>query len=230
MIDFHSHILPGIDDGSESVEETRKMLSMLVEQNIKTIIATPHYYAEQESVEEFLVRRKEAYDKIKDLNENINILLGAEVYYYEGIKRLNNLKDLCLENTKVILIEMPFEKWNEYIVNELIELSHRYMLQIVLAHIERYLSYGNLIYIERLIENGVLIQINASFINERKTQRKALKMLKKGYVHFIGSDCHNTHSRPPRIGEAYQTINKKFGNHFLNEMNAFEKNIIFKRK
>ena len=230
MIDFHSHILPNFDDGSESIEETKELLSMLINQNITNVIATPHYYPEQESVEEFLIRRKKAYEKIKDLTQNINILLGAEVYYYEGIRRLENLKSLCIENTKVILIEMPFRKWDESMVNELIELSHRYMLQVVLAHIERYLSYGNLIHIERLIENGVLVQINASFINDRVTKRKALKMLKKGYVHFIGSDCHNTHSRSPKIGDAYQNIIKKLGNQFIEEMIDFEKNIIFKRK
>ena len=118
MIDFHSHILPGIDDGSKDVAESLAMLSALKEQGVDTVVATPHFYANHHSVEEFLRRRQKAMDRLSaELSEGApTIVLGAEVRYYEGISHLQNLESLCIGDSKLLLLEMPFYKWTEYTV------------------------------------------------------------------------------------------------------------------
>ena len=97
MIDFHSHILPGIDDGSKSVEMSLQMLRLLKAQGIDTVAATSHFYATQRSPQRFLFRRQEAWDKLRTAldADAPRILLGAEVLYFPGISHMEELPELC---------------------------------------------------------------------------------------------------------------------------------------
>lgn len=224
MIDFHSHILPAVDDGSKDVEESTALLSMLSQQGIRTVVATPHYLPEQESVDEFLTKRNKAFEELKPCctDDMPRILLGAEVAYYEGISHLSELSRLTIGDSRLLLIEMPMRKWSETSVRELTNLACSNTVTVVLAHIERYLSFDNKDAINTLLDCGVLLQVNASFFNDFQTRRKALRMLKSGAVHFIGSDCHNLRYRPPFIGQAYSFIMKKIGDAFLQDFTRYQ--------
>ncbi len=223
MIDWHSHLLPAIDDGSRSVSESLSILEMMASQGVNTVVATPHFYANAEQVDKFLERREKSFEDLKSrLPENSpNILLGAEVKYYPGISKLESLEKLTAQGSKLLLLEMPMIKWTEYTVRELEELASLKGITVMLAHIERYLKLQSSDVWNRLYESGVLMQVNASFFLEFRTRRKALEMLKNGKIHFIGSDCHNITSRPPRIGKAYENIKKKFGERFINQINEY---------
>lgn len=216
MTDFHTHILPKMDDGSHSAEESIAMLKMLSVQGINRVVATPHFYANDESVSEFLSRRQAAYERLKELMspEMPSVFLGAEVRYYEGISRLSELKSLCIQGSQLLLLEMPMGKWTEYTLRELIDISCGSKLTLALAHVERYMNFQQAGAIERLLQNGVLMQINASFVCDFFSRRKALAMLKKQEVHLLGSDCHNMSDRQPNIGKAFEIIQKKFGKDF----------------
>ncbi len=211
MTDFHSHILPKVDDGSRSVEESLEMLKMLYSQGIKRVVATPHFYANDESVESFVNRRQRASDSISDklTSQMPEIITGAEVRYYEGISHLDNLKSLRIGETELLLLEMPECKWTEYILRELTDISSNGRITPVLAHVERCIGYQSKDVFNRLLQSGILMQINAGYINNFFTCGKAVKMMKKRQVHFIGSDCHGIQSRPPDIGKAISTLNKK---------------------
>lgn len=223
MIDIHSHILPNIDDGSNSVDESLKMLRELSSQGVDTIVATPHFYANHNSVEEFLTNREESFNTLKPkLDSSLpNVLLGAEVKYYEGISRLKGLDKLKIENSKLLLLEMSMRKWSEYTLRELFELSSRGDLTIVLAHIERYLRFQSKDTISKLVERGIYIQSNASFFIDFYTRHKALKMLNNNEIHFIGSDCHDLIKRPPEISFAIDYIRRKNGERFVSKMDRF---------
>ena len=223
MIDWHSHILPGIDDGSQSVEESVAMLKMLAEQGVNTVIATPHFLANNETVEDFLARRNEAYAKLEGhLFEGApEIRLGAEVAYYSGLSRLPDLKGLCIEGSKCLLLEMPMTKWTEYIIKEVEELAHRGKINLVLAHVDRYLHLQSAKTWERLCESGCIMQVNASSLLSFITRPKIIKMMRAQSVHCIGSDCHNTTTRAPRIGRAFETVEKKLGERFVDKINYF---------
>lgn len=220
MIDFHSHILPGIDDGSKSVEETLQLLRMLSDQGIKIVCATPHFNADRISVDDFLEKRTASYKSLEGIltDDLPEIRQGAEVAYYEGISRMESLSKLCIEGTGLLLIEMPFTAWTEFTVQEIIQLSCSGNMRIVLAHIERYLPYLKKSVLNRILETDILLQVNASFFNDFPTRRKALKMLKNGDIQLFGSDCHNTSVRPPKLSDALCIVEKKMGAEYLDDM------------
>ncbi len=220
MIDFHSHVLPGVDDGSANVVESIELLKRLKEQGIHTVVATPHFYADNETVDNFLKRRDASAELLlsKYPNDYPSIVCGAEVSYYSGISRLSDLQKLCIGSSKLLLMEMSMSKWTDYMLNELVELSSRGDIRIVLAHVERYMSFQSADTMRRLRQNGVLMQCNASMFNKLGTKRKAIAMLQNGEIHFIGSDCHNLTSRSPCIGKAYDIIRNKCGEQFLSQL------------
>lgn len=228
MIDFHSHILPNVDDGSHSVDESLRLLDLLRDQNVFSVVATPHFYANEQSVEKFLQRRQEAYEVLsKQMRPDHPIIrLGAEVHYYPGISRLDDLRALCLDGTRVLLLEMPMTHWTDYTIKELLDMVNSRGVTLVLAHIERYRQLQDKRLLERLLHAGVLMQVNATFFVERRTRHRALKLLGNQMLHFIGSDCHGIKIRPPHMGEAMDIIGKKFGDSFLREMNEFATEMI----
>lgn len=228
MIDFHSHILPALDDGSKNTDESLCLLSMLSEQGIDTVIATPHFYPEEESVNEFIDRRQNSYNElIPHLKDDLpKILLGAEVTYYDGISSLEGLENLTIAGTNLLLLEMPMCTWSDYALKELNTLSCIKGLTIIIAHIERYMRYQPRRVFEQLTELGILVQVNASFFCSALTKRKALNMLLKGGINVIGSDCHNTTTRAPHIGEAFEIIKSKLGNDFIQDLAEYHRYII----
>lgn len=230
MIDWHTHILPNLDDGSKSIDESIAMLEMLKNQGVDIVAATPHFIANKRSVTSFIQRRQSAYEKLCGVlpEGSPKIILGAEVEYYSGISRMEDLKLLRFENSKVLLLEMPMAKWSDYTVRELIEISSSRDFKLLIAHIDRYMSYQSPKVLEKLCGNGVLMQANASFFNDFLKKHKALKLLNEGFIHAIGSDCHNITSRPPKIGSAFETIQRKFGEQYLSSMNDFGKSLLFK--
>jgi protein-tyrosine phosphatase len=187
------------------------------------VIATPHFYANDESVATFVERRAAALDTLKaQLPETApKILLGAEVRYYQGISRLENLKDLRIEGSKLLLLEMPMSVWTETVIRELIELSGKSGVQIVLAHVERYLKLQKQPVWDRILDSGILMQCNASFFTSLASKRKAISLLTEGVVQFLGSDCHNTTSRPPDLDKAFDVIRKKLGDDYLDQMTQY---------
>ena len=223
MIDWHNHVLPAMDDGSRDVAESITMLGMHASQGVSTVIATPHFYANDESVESFLTRRAQSYETLQNqLSPDAPaILLGAEVKYYQGISRLADLKKLRIEGSRLLLLEMPMNTWTESMIRELVDMSGKNGIHIVLAHIERYLNLQSRDVWDRLRDSGILMQSNASFFTGFATKRRAMSLLREGHIHFLGSDCHNLTSRPPQIGKAFEVIRKKLGVDYIGLMTEF---------
>ncbi len=228
MVDFHCHCLPGIDDGSQSVEESIKILEMLSHQGVNSVVATPHFIANNETVESFLQRRKKSYEELSEnLHDNLpDIKLGAEVEYYDGISSLTDLKKLCIEGTNILLLEMPNVRWTQGVINELYRLVSMGNIQIMLAHIERCLFLQDWTVVDYLLRNDVIMQSNASNFLRFLTKRKACKYLRDNIIHVLGSDSHNIISRPPRIKEALDVIEKKLGNNAVEHLKRVSQDII----
>lgn len=228
MVDFHCHCLPGIDDGSRSIEESIKILEMLSGQGINSVVATPHFIANNETVDVFLERRQKSYESLSEkLPDNLPcIRLGAEVEFYEGISNLTGFNKLCIEGTDIILLEMPNVKWTQGVINELYRLVSLGNIQIMLAHIERCLFLQDWEVADYLLRNDVIMQSNASNFIGFLTKRKACKYLKDNIIHVLGSDSHNITSRPPRIKEALDVIEKKLGNDAVLHLISVSRDII----
>lgn len=199
MIDFHTHILPDIDDGSRSVSESVEMLREEMRQGVDTVFLTPHYYAEENTPVSFLKKRYSAWRKLEPhfWRKLPDIRLGAEVQYFEGICAVEDIQHLKIVGTDYLLLEMPFQHWSDRMVGDVLELNDRRGMQIVLAHIERYMAKQKPETWEMLRKSGVLMQSNVSFFANWKTRRNAMSMLKEGEIHFLGSDCHNMQTRCP---------------------------------
>ena len=223
MSDWHSHILPLMDDGSQSVEESLMMLNALHAQGVSVVVATPHFMANEESVDAFLQRRELAFQTLAQSMtlEHPRVLCGAEVKYYPGIAKMQDLSRLAIENTNILLLEMPMTRWTDHSVKELVELSSVRGLTIVLAHIERYLGLQKRGTIEWLCANGLLMQVNATFFEKIVTKHRALRLLDRGFIHMVGSDCHNLSSRPPRLRSAYDWIEKRRGRDYVIQLSKF---------
>lgn len=234
MIDFHSHILPGIDDGSRNVKMSLGMIEELSRQGVDTICATSHFYVSQRTPKHFLERRQEAYELLEPvLPDNApRILLGAEVLYFPGISRLESLPALCLEGTDVLLLEMPFSEWQEYWVREVCDLALSGEFTILLAHIERYYARQPKKVWDQLLDLDVLMQSNADYFLQQdsifrfRNGSKALKLLKEGRIHLLGTDTHNLTSRPPRMAEARDVIRQALGKRALERIDELGEELI----
>lgn len=222
MIDWHTHILPQLDDGSKSVKESVLLINDLQSQGVNTIIATPHFYANDGDVSSFIKRRNGSFAKLQNANNSdVRLLLGAEVRYYPGISRLEDLDKLQIDDSGLLLLEMPTAKWTEYMLHELEQLALLPNLKIVMAHVDRYLKIQPFQVFERLIESGILMQANAEFFIDFFSKRKALQLLRNGFIRFLGSDCHGIKIRPPVIGKAFGVIENKLGTDFVNYFNEY---------
>ena len=215
MLDIHTHMLPGMDDGSRSVEQSLAMLTLEAEQGIDTVALTPHFLADRESPEQFLHRRDAAEwalrGALQDKPGLPQILCGAEVAFFDGMCRVEDIDRLCIGDSRVMLVEMPFTKWTQRTLGELTELKQVRGIQPVLAHVERYQGFTSWATIEQLREEGMWIQVNSSFFLRWQTAHRAMSMLKKRQLHFIATDSHDLLRRPPNLGEALKKIEQKLG-------------------
>lgn len=228
MIDFHSHILPGIDDGSQSVEESLSMLEALRTQGVDTVVASSHFYATRRSPSEYRKRRAQAFERLGGaLPEDApRVLLGAEVLFFPGISRMEELPELCVEGTDVLLLEMPFTTWTDYMVREVKDLAYTGRYTLLLAHIERYYYRQHVSVWDELLDLGILMQSNADFFLPFRTRRKALKLLREGRIHLLGTDCHNMTSRSPHMDQAMETIRNHSGERTLKDIDALGRQLL----
>lgn len=217
LVDVHSHILPGIDDGSPDVETSLKMIEALQSQGARAIVLTPHYYSDSISYEDFVARRDNALHLLeKSLPPGSPKLIpAAEVYITKYLLNNSNLDALKIGNTNYALIEHPFScDFSQETYDRLLSLNYDYGIKPVLAHIERYPAFmddGDLL--DSYIEMGCIAQVNiSSFVDSSRSLRKKLfKYLESGRIHLIGTDCHNLSSRKPDFETGVNAIIKKCG-------------------
>ena len=213
MIDIHSHILPGMDDGSSSLEESLSMARESARQGVRLLAATPHFYATQEDPNSFLWRREKSLALLESAWQDSfpTLLVGAEVRYFDGISRVEKIAHLTLDHTRILLLEMPFTSWSRRMVEEVLELQRSRGLQVLLAHVERYLKDQDGQVWETFRQNGVWMQCNANFFLRWQTKRKAQALFKKGEIQMLGSDTHNMDTRPPNLALARDALVKSLG-------------------
>lgn len=211
MIDIHSHILPNIDDGSNSLELSRKLLMCAYKEGIKEAIITPHFARpfdfrvhKQELIELFNSFKKET----KDIK--INLYLGNELFVDKNMdKDLLNDSVCSLNDSKYVLVEFPFDQYlddyDEYLYN--VSLDYK----IIIAHPERYdYVIRNPKFVDRWLEEGYYLQANQNSLNNFKQRRLIFKWIEENKLAFIASDAHNA-SRPLSLKNAYTMISNKYG-------------------
>ncbi len=212
MVDFHSHIIHGIDDGAKSLEMSLEMLKASESEGVEYICATPHFITE-----EFEISHEDYFEKLNRLilasreeNFNIKILAGLEIYMHPNLPKLYREKKIWgLNQTEYLLIELPmgqFPMYTEEVFYELMLLGAK----PILAHPERNLKImKNHQLIINLIDQGVLMQMNAGSLLSyygKNVKKTAEEFVKRNMIHILGSDGHNITNRDTRLKEAYDRV------------------------
>lgn len=230
MIDFHSHILPGVDDGPETLEESLTMLRDSFLQGTDLMVSTSHFYGGDEYPGEFLKRRNAAARQLMDailFSAEVypRVVLGAEVLFFPGISEAEEIKLLQIGNSRSILIEPPMVPWTEDMLDEIQQLGRNFDLIPIIAHVDRYMNMlQDPSLIDRVLQRNPVVQVNGSYFLNPKTQKVAFANLKAGKIHLIGSDCHNLASRPPNLGSVRKLVRDHHAEHAFHKLhqNAVE--------
>ena len=236
MIDFHSHILPNIDDGSRSIEETFNLIKEAEKVGFDAIICTSHYMENyfETDVPEREVWVKAILENLKTKNIETNLYMGNEIYFTDNIiELLEKRKAATINDTSYVLIELPrhAEPTNLYdVIYELIKNK----LVPILAHPERYnfvQKDPELVY--DLIEKGVIMQANyGSIIGQygEKAQMIVRKFFENNMIHLLGSDAHRQNTIYPKIPKILSEIEEIIGKDKLEELTSENPKLVLNNK
>lgn len=218
MIDFHAHILSGIDDGARSSALAVDMLSASYRQGIDTVISTSHcYVTDPASIHTFLDRRAARYARLCAVANQSpaplpHIRLGAEVHMERDFSAYPDIDKLCIEGTDYMLVEMPYGRWRQDLYDCLYSLR-LHGIRPILAHIERYAAHAR--EFNNLRGLDLLYQVNADSFFQNPGKRFLAKLYADGMIHVLGSDMHDMDRRAPHMQKAVRIIRQKYGKELL---------------
>ena len=210
MIDIHSHLVPGADDGSQSIEESLVLLKQAEEDGITELITTPHFMKNGE----FRIKASELVKRFNGLKKayqgSIKLHLGNELYIHPDLPELLEQGDiLSLAESNYILVEFPFQDYKDEYDEVLYELSLKY--RIIIAHPERYrYVQEDPNFCLRWLKEGYLLQSNQNSLFKKETKKILFPMIEHGFISFIASDAHNEY-RPLILKEAHDLLEEEFG-------------------
>lgn len=236
MIDFHTHIIPNIDDGARNIEETCNLIKEAKSQGFKGIILTPHYRENyfETNIPEINVWLKVIKDNLKEKGIEIDLYLGNEIYFTENIMELLiDGKASTINNTSYVLFDMPLNIEPENLYNVIYSLKENKLIPI-LAHPERYkFIQREPELINDLIENGVLMQCDYGSILGQYGEKAEIivrKMIESKMVHFLGSNVHRQGTTYKAIPHAIEAIKEIIGEEELEKLTTTNPMLVVQNK
>jgi len=187
-VDFHAHILPRCDHGCHSSAMALEQLKLIKSYGTDAVVATPHFYPNEDSISSFLDGREgalAAMQKKLPLRELPTVYPAAEVLVCEGLHKMEGLETLAIAGTNVILLEMPIGRWSDLLLDTVVGVRERGLVP-VLAHIDRY-DMGA---VKELLNKGALAQVNADAFGFFKSAKVYQELAREGKVVALGSDLH----------------------------------------
>ena len=224
MADMHCHVLPAVDDGSQSIEQTLEMLEIAVDEGSQHMIVTPHYKEGRHnaSTSTILERIHMVQEEAAKRGMNVNLYPGNEIYYFQGIEdRLDNGDVFTLNNTDRVLVEFSPSDSYTYIRNALDGIRASGYVPVI-AHVERYeCMLRDWKRVRELKQMDVEIQINAASAAGKlgsKVQKFIYVLLSNRIVDYVGTDAHNDKNRAPEFQECYRMLQRKFDSSYIDEI------------
>lgn len=211
MMDVHSHILPGVDDGARDMDMTRAMLTMAWDQGIRTIIATPHYDPAKKDVtaEKIRALTEKVQEEAKKIHPEMKVFCGNEIFYVDGaVDHLKDGRALTLADTSYVLVEFYGGVSMRECVRAVRSLT-KACYRPVIAHAERYPCLRKEGALRELIQLGAYIQINYSSLPGSifdKDSNWVKRSVKDGEIHLFGTDMHDLNRRKPETSKAVKTL------------------------
>ncbi len=212
MIDFHSHILAGIDDGATDLQQSDNMIKALIAQGVEHIVATPHYIRHTCGLSEYLDIREKAYNDLLALDsaKQCKITLGSEVYIERDLASQEGIEQLAIRGTNRILMEFPYSSFEHWTIDEVYNLCYSHKLVPILAHVERYLSFYSSKEVDEILEmDDAIFQVNAISLSEKGRMKFIVELIEGGYPVVLGSDAHNLISRIGDYKKALEILKAK---------------------
>ena len=216
LVDFHSHILPGIDDGATDVETSLKMLRMLREQGVERVALTPHFYAHRMSVEDFLSKRERAFQQLLEAMGDEpfpELMLGAEIAMEYDLENVADLQALRLEGTPFLMIELSIRGFSPWMLDKAISICYANGSQPMIAHLDRYIGIYRDDQVERIAgDTDCVLQLNVTSLLKTRKRKKVLSWIQDSEKTVVfGSDAHNTLMRAPQFDKPMKWLSKKLG-------------------
>lgn len=196
LTDYHCHVLPGIDDGAETTEISEEMLDLMKMQGVGRVILTPHFYPHREqSVEDFLRRRANAFAKISHRTE-FEFHLGAEIAIERGISEISGIEQLAAGGTNLMLLELPFSGYGRWVLDEIHNLKCAGFVP-VLAHVHRYIGGYSKLQLDEILNTDAIFQVNTEVFASFRERRCVKKLIRSNARVVFGSDAHDMADRKP---------------------------------
>jgi len=187
-VDFHAHVLPGVDHGSKDLAVSLLQLQWAKNAGIDTIVASPHFYGWKQDLAEFIRTRKEAWSILQPHAETlgVQIIPAAEVTLYRELSELTTLEELTVPNTSYMLLEMPMDVWGNWVYTAIEKIISVHRILPIIVHVDRYSEKE----VEKLLDWNLIYQINAEPFQNIWKSRKFVQWVQQKRVHLIGSDVH----------------------------------------
>ena len=224
FVDIHCHILPGVDDGSQTPEETKAMLQKAWDEGVQIMVATPHYHKQRGKNDIELIKKQLLLTRklAKEVHPKMQICLGMEIYYGEDVPEL--LKEgrvVSIRKSRYILVEFSPGDEFQYILNAVRKLQMSGHT-VIIAHIERYNCLRkDISNVEYLREMGAYLQVNTGSITGsygRSVKKFLREVLKAHLVQLVGTDAHGSERRTPKMQEAYKEVVKRCGEEYADQI------------
>ncbi len=207
--DYHSHMLPGIDDGARNTQESLEMLQMAADMGVERQICTPHFYCHREqSVSTFLQKRQNAYQKIIAQSYVREIRLGAEVSLEIDVSKCEGIDKLAITGTKLILLEPTYFGYNKSMTRDIEQIAWENSLKPVIAHLHRFVDSFTKEQMCEFLGLNAVFQVNADSVENRKERKFVRELIENKREIVFGSDAHNTTSRHPNMAALDKVIRR----------------------
>lgn len=213
ITDFHAHILPGADHGCASRAMCAKQLQLAASYEVGTIVSTSHFYPHMHMAEEFVALRNSAFEDMKDLTSEygIQVVKGAEVQLCIGLDKMPGIEKLCIEDTNVMLVEIPDMPMCIEMYDTLSRLGRKF--DVIVAHTDRYTKD----IVDKIIYEGYKMQINVNSLFDIRKRKTIKNIMDTGLVYAIGSDIHgpdkavyaNMKKAAVKLGDEFYIINSR---------------------